>query len=597
MKFRVRPTDIPSVTALRGSAAHRHHFALPLALAAALLLSACGDGGSSPGASVPGGSATISPSSVAVTIRIDAPTTTGQATRRRPKYLSPATQSITISVNGASPVAQNLTPSGGDCSTPSFGATPVCTLVAMAPLGNDTFTFVTYDGTGGTGNALSQNTVAQTIVSGQTNTVSITLEGVPTGVVAYPYPGQTNVTATASGYTLLGTTPANFLVVATDADGNVIVGPGAPALSVTSSSANMTVATVANNPNKFVLTPVTSGISVTLNLSASGGNGGHATGSVGLALKALPPTSLPKILYAYINSPEIDAFAAGSVGTSAPAARFTSSSLGVPGFLAWGPNGALYASGNVDTGHLVVAYTAAQLAAGSGSPTTIIDSYQASLNKSLPTQVGGLGVDTSGDVFILGQLLAQSGTNALEVFEYKAGFSPTTVPITIPSSPTGETAPTLLYVDSSNRLYVVNTPTGTPATILVFSTVTPNSAPMRTIGGPGSNAGFTTVAGMAVGADGTLTVVDGITNNVYQFAPGSTSNPSPATVFQSPSQFFAAPVTVDANNNVYGNQLLNPGNQVDVYPAGATGVPTALFTLQVTPLTVSSESFYFLLAP
>jgi hypothetical protein len=26
-------------------------------------------------------------------------------------------------------------------------------------------------------------------------------------------------------------------------------------------------------------------------------------------------------------------------------------------------------------------------------------------------------------------------------------------------------------------------------------------------------------------------------------------------------------------------------------------VPTALFTLQVTPLTVGSESFYFLLAP
>jgi len=597
MKIPDRAADTLSVTAPPGSTANRHRFVRPVALAGVLLLSACGGGQSSSGASVPQGSSTISPALVAVTIKIDAPAAT-QALRRRPAYLSPATQSITISVNGATPVAQNLTPSGGNCSTPSFGATPVCTLVAMAPLGNDTFTFVTYDGTGGTGNALSQNTIAQTVVSGQTNTVSITLEGVPVGVVAYPYPGQANVTTTAGGYALLGTTPANFLVVATDADGNVIVGPGAPVLGVTSSSSNMTVATVANNPNKFVLTPVTSGVSVTLNISASGGNGGHATGSVGLALKAAPPTSLPKILYAYINPSEIDAFAAGSIGTSVPAARFMSSNLGVPGFLAWGPNGALYASGNVDTGHLLVEYTAAQLAAGSGSPTSIIDSYQASLNKNLPTQVGGLGVDTSGDVFILGQLLAQSGTNALEVLEYKAGFSATTVPIAIPSSPTGETAPTLLYVDASNKLYVVNTPSGTSATILVFSTASPSSAPIRTIGGPGGNAGFTSVAGMAVGADGTLTVVDGNTSNVYQFAPGMTSNPSPAAVFQSPSQFFGAPVTVDANNNVYGNQLLSPaGNQLDVYAAGSTGVPTALFTLQVTPLTVGSESFYFLLAP
>jgi hypothetical protein len=568
-----------------------------------MLLAACGGGASS--GSVPQVEASRLPAMTSVTIRIDAPSAASSSgVKRRPAYLSPATQSITISINGGTPVAQNLTPAGGNCSTPSFGATPVCTLVASAPVGTDTFTFVTYDGANGTGNALSQNTIAQKIVAGQVNTVSVTLEGVPVGVVATPYPNQTNVTATATGYILLGTTAANFLIVATDADGNVIIGPGTPTLTVTSSSSSLKVAAVANNPNKFVLTPQTDGASVTLNISAAGGSGGTATGAIALTLKALPPTSLPQTLYSYVSGTnEIDIFAPGSVSTSAPIGKLTSTlQVAQPGGLAWAPGGALDVAGNtnVGVGALVVQYSASQLSAHSGTPTTILQSYQASFNTKLPFEVGGMAVDSQGDVFVTGELYADPPASAFSLFEYKAGFGPTTPPITISASTTGNTNPSYVRIDSNNILYVANAPQtdmNISGSVLEFSASNPSTAPIRTIGGVNSNAGFTTVGGMAVGPDGTLVVIDAITNAVYGFAPGTTNNPSPSFVFQSPSDLFAPPITLDANDNVYGLQFLAPGNQLDVYPAGSTGVPAALFTLQLTPANPLLTPADFIFAP
>ena len=528
---------------------------------------------------------------VSVTIRIDAPSTTSPAAKRRPAYLSPATQSITISINGGTPVAQSLTPSGGDCSTPPFSATTVCTLIASAPVGSDTFTFVTYDGTAGTGNVLSRNTVVQTVVAGGANTVAVTLQGVPVGMLAYPFPGQANVIPTASGYTLMGTTAADFFVASTDADKNVIIGPGAPTLTVTSSSANMKVAGVANNPNEFVLTPQSENVAVSLNVGATGGSGGSANGAVALALKAVPPTSLPKALYVYDQealSPngEIDIYPAGSVNTGTPTVRLNSVLLDNVGTaLAWAPSGNLYATGNEDNGELVVEFTAAQLAAGSGTPTTVAYSYYHGLPNNPETKdplfIGSMALDSKGDMFVVGELDA----GAPAVFEYPAGFTLATNPTQIPASPTGETAPTLVYVDSSDNLYVVNTPNLETASILVFSASNPSAAPTRIIGASsGSHAGFQSVAGLGVGSDGTLTVMDATTHQFYVFAPGAANNPTPESSFQSPAQFFSGPMTVDANNNAYGMQL-NIGAptsyQINAYPAGSTGVATALFDVLV----------------
>lgn len=557
-----------------------------------LALAACGGGSSVSPAPATHGSP-VAPAFVSVTIRIDVPGAT-QSTKRRPAYLSAATQSITISVNGATPVAQNLTPSGGSCSTPSFGATPVCTLVASAPIGNDTFTFVTYDGTGGTGHKLSQNTVVQNIVAGQANTVSVTLEGVPVGVLVSPYPNQSNVVQQPGGYELVGTSAANFAVEAFDADNNFIVGPGAPTLTVSSSSASLHVASVANSLNEYVLTPVTSGATVTLNVSAAGGDGGSASGAVTLMLKAPLPTSLPKTAYVYENEAglgnsttgEIDVFAAGSVNAATP--QKLTSTLLYPdgGSLAWGANGSLFATGNTDQGYLVVDYSAAQLSAGTG-PAVAIESYYYNLLHSLPANPNALltmlsmAVDSRGDVFVVGT--PNGFPAAYGVYEWPAGYTATTNPTKLTSA--SITAPALVYIDASDNLYVVNGSQMVSYSILVYSATAFNATPSRTIGG--SNAGFGSVTSLAVGADGTLTAMDGGTDEVYVFKPGATNNPTPEAVFQSSALNWASPITVDANNNVYGSQFFfvpTISFQLEAFGAGSVGVVPPLFNVQSAAL-------------
>ena len=559
---------------------------------ATLALAACGGGSSVSPAPAAHGSP-VAPAFVSVTIRIDAPTAT-QSTKRRPAYLSAATQSITISVNGATPVAQNLTPSGGNCSTPSFSATPVCTLVASAPIGNDTFTFVTYDATGGTGNRLSQNTVVQNIVAGQANTVSVTLEGVPVGVLISPYPNQSNVVQQTGGYALVGTSPANFAVEAFDADNNFIVGPGAPALTVSSSSASLHVAAVANSPNEYILTPVTSGATVTLNVSAAGGDGGNATNAVTLTLRAPLPTSLPKTTYVYENevglgnssTGEIDVFAAGSVNAATPQ-KLTSILLSPDGgSLAWGPNGSLFAAGNTDQGPLVVEYTAAQLSGGTG-PTAAIESYSYNLLHNLPANpnallsITSLALDSRGDLFVAGTPNGYPAVYGL--YEWPAGYSATTNPTKLTSA--SLTSPTLVSIDSNDNLYVVNGSQSIPYNIFVYSATAFNATPSRTIGG--SNAGFATVTSLALGGDGTLTAMDGGTYEVYVFKPGATNNPSPEAVFQSSALNWGSPITVDANNNVYGSQFFivpNLSFQLEAFAAGSVGVVPPLFNVKSAAL-------------
>ena len=525
---------------------------------ATLALAACGGGSSVSPAPAAHGSP-VAPAFVSVTIRIDAPTAT-QSTKRRPAYLSAATQSITISVNGATPVAQNLTPSGGNCSTPSFSATPVCTLVASAPIGNDTFTFVTYDATGGTGNRLSQNTVVQNIVAGQANTVSVTLEGVPVGVLISPYPNQSNVVQQTGGYALVGTSPANFAVEAFDADNNFIVGPGAPALTVSSSSASLHVAAVANSPNEYILTPVTSGATVTLNVSAAGGDGGNATNAVTLTLRAPLPTSLPKTTYVYENEVGLGNSSTGEID--------------------------VFAAGNTDQGPLVVEYTAAQLSGGTG-PTAAIESYSYNLLHNLPANpnallsITSLALDSRGDLFVAGTPNGYPAVYGL--YEWPAGYSATTNPTKLTSA--SLTSPTLVSIDSNDNLYVVNGSQSIPYNIFVYSATAFNATPSRTIGG--SNAGFATVTSLALGGDGTLTAMDGGTYEVYVFKPGATNNPSPEAVFQSSALNWGSPITVDANNNVYGSQFFivpNLSFQLEAFAAGSVGVVPPLFNVKSAAL-------------
>jgi hypothetical protein len=137
--------------------------------------------------------------------------------RRTRKYVSPATTSVTVLVNGTVATSFSTSPTSPNCApAPSAGGS-VCTATVSAPAtsgtGTDSFTMNTYDSDG---NLLSSGTDAQAVTTATANTVNLTLLGVVSSLtISIPSPVPAG-TATTEPIT----------VSALDADGDTIVGPG-----------------------------------------------------------------------------------------------------------------------------------------------------------------------------------------------------------------------------------------------------------------------------------------------------------------------------------------------------------------------------------
>ena len=140
---------------------------------------------------------------------------------------------------------------------------------SLAP-GHYTATFATYDGllqspgdrnSPGTGNVLSQGQSAGfDIVAGQANGINVALDGVATGVAFVPAANSSLFGNTATGFsaTKCGTASPNSELVSvfgTDADGNYIIGPGAPATTLESSDTTLMTVTppLPTQPNLYTL--------------------------------------------------------------------------------------------------------------------------------------------------------------------------------------------------------------------------------------------------------------------------------------------------------------------------------------------------------
>lgn len=191
-------------------------------LAFAIALTACGGGGGG-GGSVPSGPV---PTPTPTPTTAPTPTPAGTATftltqdstssitgsLRKPRYVSPNTKSITIVVNGAGTATILNLNDASHCD-----ASHKCSIALQAPAGNDTFLVSAYDQLNGGGNLLSRATVQATISPNGTSTVSAVLNGVVSSVtlaLATPLP------------TLHQTTTDALTVIAKDASGATIVGPG-----------------------------------------------------------------------------------------------------------------------------------------------------------------------------------------------------------------------------------------------------------------------------------------------------------------------------------------------------------------------------------
>jgi streptogramin lyase len=243
------------------------HRARPLATAVAVLLlstamTACGGRGSAGLAPATSGPL-ASVQRATATVKITVPPKSSGA--RKPAYVSPATQSIAVSFSptgggAAQTFNQNLTAGSPGC-TASLVSPLICTVTFSLAPGTYTTSFTTYDGVlNGSGvpqgNVLSQNqNFGVTILAAQANTLNVTLQGVATSVMITALGGTASQTAPNTFTIDKCFATQQFSVLGLDADGNVIVGPGAPVASLTTTSALYTIAGPTNaSPNSFTLT-------------------------------------------------------------------------------------------------------------------------------------------------------------------------------------------------------------------------------------------------------------------------------------------------------------------------------------------------------
>ncbi len=128
----------------------------------------------------PGPTATPPPAQASVTFTLLVPKST-QAVLRRPKYVSSATQSIRLTVNGGTPVVMNVGAGAQGCTTTAQGLQ--CTVTATAPVGTDTIFVELFGAPNAGGTPLSQGSTTTAVVANGANTIALTLNGVVAKVV------------------------------------------------------------------------------------------------------------------------------------------------------------------------------------------------------------------------------------------------------------------------------------------------------------------------------------------------------------------------------------------------------------------------------
>jgi hypothetical protein len=181
---------------------------------------------------------------------------------RTPKFISPSAMAVVVEVNPNAATPGNITFSGQPVIVNNNG-TATSTVNIDAPVGSDEFVFTLWDQaqtageTQPVGNQLGQADVVQTIVANQTNNVNAVIGGITSHINIAPLPNQLLLEADPGiGYDLVGEAPETFVATAQDADGNAIVGPGAPTLAIAATSGAapyINVQPVSGNPSQFTV--------------------------------------------------------------------------------------------------------------------------------------------------------------------------------------------------------------------------------------------------------------------------------------------------------------------------------------------------------
>ena len=259
------------------------------------LFAACSGGGIVERQAVVPAGASKSNGTVALSVKI--PAKVAPSNVRRAQYVSPSTKSLALTIShSGTPVLQeavglNVASNPTNCTT-SAGAT-TCTLTFSLAPGSYLGTIATYDGAivGGaaTGNLLSQGqSLAVAVLGGQTNDLTLTLDGVPASITIVPASGSLITGTQGAGFYVPPSSPQALLLNALDIDGNTIVGPGSPTFTAqVSPSAGYTIAQpTLSTPNQITLAATGSGGSATIAVTAAPPNGGFSCSLSGVVCAA-----------------------------------------------------------------------------------------------------------------------------------------------------------------------------------------------------------------------------------------------------------------------------------------------------------------------
>lgn len=524
-----------------------------ISIAGLIAVSAC----SSHGAALPPGEQTAATTGAKLTVIVPRASTPATASSiRRPQYVSPSSTQLQVAVNGAAPATYGLTPSSPGCSIVSANLT--CTFTVAAAAGNDSFTLTLTDASGA---VLSRNVVNASLAAGASTPIDVTLAGIPATVRAVPGPNAT-IEGTPQAYHIPGLLPQPIELEALDADGNVIIGPGAPIIgapSITTGAAYASVASAqSTDPNAYVLRTVSGaagGQSVTITASAQsialndGSSSSPASGSTSFtytpALAVGAGTLI--IFYSVETGKKVGGFApcSGACGTTIINALTTDSAGNVY---------VEYSSfGGLQVGHTVV-----QFPAGSSAPNRVLSSANG------VTGPGGIAVDSHGMLYVAN---AAAGffphRTAAKITEYAPGA--TTPKYSISGSSSGITTPDGIAADASGRVYLSQL----DGTIKLYGAGN-QTAPQQTLSDPS----LSQPEAILVDGTGGIYVVDGANLDIAYFAPGSTSVTNTLTA----SDFGAPPssMTFDPNGNLWVCVAAN--NVINKFDA--TALPNSLSLLQ-----------------
>ncbi|MDQ6943806.1 MAG: hypothetical protein M3169_15000, partial [Candidatus Eremiobacteraeota bacterium] len=223
-------------------------------------LTACGGGVSVPTSPPPADS--LKSKTGLVTLTITVPPTSTRSTGRRPVYVSPGTQSVSVTPQGGTPQVFAITANSPNCT--SSGGALTCTFSASLPVGqNEVIAISTYANAAGTGVPLSTGAVTTTVVSGAANALNATLGGVVAAVSVVLNPMSV---ATGTARTV------QVIVNALDASNNTIVGPdgyvdaGGNPVTITLTDADSSSSTTLSQAS---IAKPTSGITLAYNGSSS----------------------------------------------------------------------------------------------------------------------------------------------------------------------------------------------------------------------------------------------------------------------------------------------------------------------------------------